>query len=737
MLGSENDTKTKPDNVLAGSGGLKENKKISWVRTMIVLAVVSLVGSFLVWGSFATSANANIVNSEYQRLLGRPADSGGLAYWTSRLDKDPGQKNVMVATIMATTEYKNYQASQATSADAAWTSYINQQFDKYLRRSPTAADLSSWLSRLKSGSWTKAQFEKQLSESDEAKRKAETPAPNNPNSRSCAVDTDKPSNNAVSDPFNNWSNVHYIQHLFRTYTGRDPLDGDSGVAYWLKALDSCQKTRTEVQTAIAGSNEAKTYAARQAEIKETVIKPLKNAYMALLQSALAREGGFAARNGEVYKYDNCTAWMNTYSAGSGEMIYDFCFLGVGLNRPELDYWVHQVTVTKFVTVEEAISAINSNSPFACNSPLGSMMPSCQGGGKYASDSDTPVQSGSGSIGGGTNTGGSQTGSSPTTQSTSGSVSGTKNQSTGTKSPTKTALQTALQSAQPISEPDNKLKVCSGAPSQPDCVVVPIGTNTSVSTKTQPTQKIPELYTGDSSKCSEAQAPTLCNSYAEVWKNRNAPATIANTEDASACTDNSYKIGSNNSELCDKALGAYLSTTGYIVSEEGSTKISEDILKSSLEEFQSDHDEANSGEVVTKSVWTKLKETTGKVQQAKKAAVTDQEVVIQASNIEQRSTFAIIFPKCESKADLGSSNTGDCVKRVQQTLALISRPDLVINGKYDATTKKAVSDYQKSHNLPATGNVDSKTWKLLETAKDSPTSKSPFSPVSGSLDNKRQ
>lgn len=744
MLSEEGNTNMNSGSTVTGAGGLKEKRGFSWVRALMVLVLVSLVGGFLVWGSFATSANAAWVNQEYQTLLGRPADSSGLAFWTARIDKDPAQKSALTATIKATTEYKNY---QATKDDANWTLVINNIFATYLKRTPNADELSAWLSRLKGGSWTTDQFIKQISESDEAKRKAGDPATTTPQptksntgSTDCRVDTDKPSNSAVSDPFNNWSNIHYVQHLFRTYTGRDPEASDSGVVYWLKALDTCQKTRTEVQSAISNSSEAKAYAAKQAEIQETVVKPLKNAYMVLLQAALAKEGQFTARNGERYNYANCTAYMTTYKPGSGEMIYDFCFLGVGLARPELDYWVHQVTVTKFLTVDEAIAAINSNAAFACNSPFGSMMPSCQGGGKYAPTSEATSQTGSVG-GGGSSTGGSSNTGSNTTSGSNSTSTGQTGGSTGTTNAKietvgKSALQTALQSAQPISEPDQKIKVCSDSTSASTCVVIPVGEGSITPTKPQPTEKIPELYNVGKASCNESTALTLCSSYTQNWSSsQTADGTTAGAEDASSCTTSTHEVGNKDQPLCDKALEAYLSTTGYLKVDE-KTSQSIEAAKIGLENYQKDHDLTQSADTVTQATWKSLKETASKVQQAKKAMVTDQEVVIQASNIEQRSTFAILFPKCENKPVLGSSSNGDCVKRVQQTLALIARPDLVINGTYDSSTQKAVSDYQSSHNVKATGKVDSQTWKLLEAAKSSPTYKSPFSPVSGSLDNKR-
>lgn len=741
----EKETQNEHEGVFVATGGLQEKKKLSWGKSLLLVAVTALVGGFLVWGTFATSANAAWVESQYQALLGRPADSGGLAFWTSRIDKDPNQKGVMVATIQATTEYKNYQASKnssqptpapsTSSSDAEITTYIQSTFQRLLGRAPTAGDLSAWLTRLKTN-WSRPQFEKQLSESAEGKRYAEkkSTSTTDPNSRACAVDADKPSNSAVSDPFNNWSNLHYIQHLFRTYFGRDPIEGDTGVSYWVRVLDSCQKTRTEVQAAISTSSEAKTYAARQAEIKETVIKPLKNTYMELLQAALSKEGGFAARNGERYNYANCTAYMSSYKAGSGEMIYDFCFLGVGLARPELDYWVHQVTVTKFVTVDEAIAAIKSNASFACNSPLGSMMPSCQGGGKYASTSE--VSGSSGSVGSNTQSStGSSGGTSGSTGSSQTQTGGNSNVITGkVEAVTKSALQVALQTAQPISEPEQKLEVCTDDINQSSCVVIPVGNSISTGNKTQPTQKIPRLYTGGKIKCSESTAPTLCSAYTETWKAETVT-TVASGADASNCTTTSYEIGNNSQPVCEKALGAYLSTTGYLEDEQATAPSPEE-LKVSLESYQKDQELTPTGDMVNQATWNALKKTASKVQQAKKATVTDQAVVIQASDIEQRATFAILFPKCDDTPVLSTNSKGDCVKRVQQTLALIARPDLVINGKFDASTKKAVSDYQASHNLSPTGKVDSKTWKLLEAAKNSPAYRSPFSPVNGSLDNKR-
>lgn len=62
-------------------------------------------------------------------------------------------------------------------------------------------------------------------------------------------------------------------------------------------------------------------------------------------------------------------------------------------------------------------------------------------------------------------------------------------------------------------------------------------------------------------------------------------------------------------------------------------------------------------------------------------------------------------------------TGDVVLVIQIMLRSIARrfqnlPDVAVTGVYDDQTINGVSEFQRISNLPATGNVDKRTWNRL-------------------------
>jgi len=69
-----------------GAGGLVSSRKIDLKRALPVIFVVALVGGLFVFKSFASGSQAQ-VTSWYRTCSNREPDSGGLAYWSGRLDK--------------------------------------------------------------------------------------------------------------------------------------------------------------------------------------------------------------------------------------------------------------------------------------------------------------------------------------------------------------------------------------------------------------------------------------------------------------------------------------------------------------------------------------------------------------------------------------------------------------------------------------------------------------------------
>jgi hypothetical protein len=59
------------------------------------------------------------------------------------------------------------------------------------------------------------------------------------------------------------------------------------------------------------------------------------------------------------------------------------------------------------------------------------------------------------------------------------------------------------------------------------------------------------------------------------------------------------------------------------------------------------------------------------------------------------------------------SSGRCVRDIQQLINWAPYgPKLTVDGKYDASTKTAVQNYQKPMGLTADGVVGPKTWKLI-------------------------
>lgn len=69
----------------SGSGGLKKIQHFNWSRALPVVVIVSLVGGFFVFKSFASGSRAE-VTKWYRTCLNREPEAGGLNYWAGRLD---------------------------------------------------------------------------------------------------------------------------------------------------------------------------------------------------------------------------------------------------------------------------------------------------------------------------------------------------------------------------------------------------------------------------------------------------------------------------------------------------------------------------------------------------------------------------------------------------------------------------------------------------------------------------
>jgi uncharacterized protein YkwD len=86
------------------------------------------------------------VDAAYRAVLGRPADSGGLARWTDRVGTANGTAQLLGSLLGSSEAY-----GRAGRSAAGWVRYA---FKVLLGRGPTAAELAAWSARLKSRSHT-------------------------------------------------------------------------------------------------------------------------------------------------------------------------------------------------------------------------------------------------------------------------------------------------------------------------------------------------------------------------------------------------------------------------------------------------------------------------------------------------------------------------------------------------------------------------------------------------------
>lgn len=69
-----------------GVGGLSKVRTINWLRAAPLILIVALVGGFFVFESFASGSRGE-VTTWYRTCSNREPDTGGLDYWSARLDK--------------------------------------------------------------------------------------------------------------------------------------------------------------------------------------------------------------------------------------------------------------------------------------------------------------------------------------------------------------------------------------------------------------------------------------------------------------------------------------------------------------------------------------------------------------------------------------------------------------------------------------------------------------------------
>lgn len=108
-------------------------------------------------------------------------------------------------------------------------------------------------------------------------------------------------------------------------------------------------------------------------------------------------------------------------------------------------------------------------------------------------------------------------------------------------------------------------------------------------------------------------------------------------------------------------------------------------------------------------------------------------------LENSVTNSVVFPNCENiDTTIEPDDEGECVEYVQNALALIVDPSAKINGIFDNATQSRLEKFQLSRNVPAAehGKVGKVTFRLLEKALAPRSAKSPYSPPSGMFVNNR-
>ena len=156
-----------------------------------------------------TTHNQTFVNHVYLDVLARPADAGGLAYWTSQLDQGRPRGDVAFDLVHSNEYYANIIITPA---------YVN-----YLLRSPDAAGLALWTDLMKNHGLTDERLE---------------------------------ANFIASNEFylvrGGGTNAGWVDALYMAFLGR-PAD-DAGKAFWLQQL-ALGESRSDIAYGFATSIE--------------------------------------------------------------------------------------------------------------------------------------------------------------------------------------------------------------------------------------------------------------------------------------------------------------------------------------------------------------------------------------------------------------------------------------------------------------------------------------------------
>lgn len=236
----------------AGGGGLKAVKEFNWGRAAPIVAVVGLVGGYLVYQSFAgtalyryqysayqcpgfnkedaakNSSDSCVINSAegmvyrmYQGAYGRSPDNSGLKFWTQKLAGDRDKPSEVAQAMLGAKP----EASGLSNQD-----FMAKLYTTALNRAADPGGLAYWTGRLDSGSWTRQRVMAHFANSG------------------------KVDYNVVNLKMTASDNQTFVEQL---YAGMFNRKGDSGgVKYWTDQINLRKQGRNNALAYFAISSEA-------------------------------------------------------------------------------------------------------------------------------------------------------------------------------------------------------------------------------------------------------------------------------------------------------------------------------------------------------------------------------------------------------------------------------------------------------------------------------------------------
>ncbi len=168
----------------AGSGGLSAVKKFNLGRALPLILVISLVGGYLVFKSFAgtyhtcsTTTNSYTYSEEcvtssdeasvirlYYGIFNRAPDKSGLQYWTGKLGNKTITFTEMARQFMGSSEFKNKYGTLSNEA------FVKAMYPQVFGRAPDPSGLKYYTGKLTAKTITREGMMVEFTQSSEMKR---------------------------------------------------------------------------------------------------------------------------------------------------------------------------------------------------------------------------------------------------------------------------------------------------------------------------------------------------------------------------------------------------------------------------------------------------------------------------------------------------------------------------------------------------------------------------------------